>query len=108
MKNFWGYIKNNRFAIGCTGQTVYVYDDRGNELKSLVILNMPIPLCFVLERTYSLLNQRLEGLLFILLIQWSLSRSLDFQRLTVVRTTVFVSQMMVDTFIILNATSTAV
>ncbi len=33
MKNFWGYIKNNRFAIGCTGQTVYVYDDRGNELK---------------------------------------------------------------------------
>lgn len=33
MKKFWGYIKNDRFAIGCTGQTVYVYDDMGNQLK---------------------------------------------------------------------------
>lgn len=33
MKNFWGYIKNDMFGVGCTGQTVYVYDDKGNELK---------------------------------------------------------------------------
>lgn len=33
MRNFWGYIKNDKFAVGCTGQTVYVYDDAGNELK---------------------------------------------------------------------------
>lgn len=33
MKNFWGYIKNNHFSIGCTGQTVYIYDDAGNELS---------------------------------------------------------------------------
>ncbi len=32
MKNFVGYIKNDRFEIGCTGQTVYVYDKGGNEL----------------------------------------------------------------------------
>lgn len=31
--NFWGYIKNNKYAIGCTGWTVYVYDNMGNELK---------------------------------------------------------------------------
>ncbi len=33
MKNFWSYIKNDKFAVGCTGQTVYVYDDKGNEIK---------------------------------------------------------------------------
>lgn len=32
MKNFWTYIKNEKFAIGCTGQTVYVYDKNENEL----------------------------------------------------------------------------
>lgn len=33
MKDFWGYARNESFAIGCTGQTVYLYDNRGNELK---------------------------------------------------------------------------
>ncbi|MBS3948504.1 MAG: hypothetical protein KGZ57_09470 [Dethiobacter sp.] len=33
MRKFVGYINNDRFAIGCTGQSVYVYDDMGNELK---------------------------------------------------------------------------
>ena len=32
MKNFWSYIQNNRFAVGCTGQSVYVYDPEGREL----------------------------------------------------------------------------
>ena len=32
MINFWGYTKNDRFSIGCTGQTVYVYDASGIEL----------------------------------------------------------------------------
>jgi len=32
MPNFWSYIKNDRYAVGCTGQTVYVYDDSDNEL----------------------------------------------------------------------------
>ncbi|MDD2533286.1 MAG: hypothetical protein PHC86_01130 [Eubacteriales bacterium] len=32
MKNFWGYIKNEQYAIGCTGQTVYVLDSSGHEL----------------------------------------------------------------------------
>ena len=26
MRNFISYIKNDKYAIGCTGQTVYVYD----------------------------------------------------------------------------------
>ena len=33
MKNFKGYIKTDQFKIGCTGQTVYIYDKDGNEVK---------------------------------------------------------------------------
>ena len=33
MRKFVGYIKNEHFAVGCTGGTVYVYDDNGNEIK---------------------------------------------------------------------------
>jgi len=32
MPNFWSYITNDKYAIGCTGQTVYVYDASGREL----------------------------------------------------------------------------
>lgn len=32
MKKFWGYIENDRYAVGCTGQTTYVYDRAGREL----------------------------------------------------------------------------
>ena len=33
MKNFWGYAHNGRFGVGCTGQSVYIYDAEGRELK---------------------------------------------------------------------------
>lgn len=32
MRKFVSYIKNEKYAIGCTGGTVYVYDANGNEL----------------------------------------------------------------------------
>ena len=32
MKKFWSYIENGKYGIGCTGQTVYVYDQNGAEL----------------------------------------------------------------------------
>lgn len=32
MRSFWTYIQNDQFAVGTTGQTVYVYDRAGNEL----------------------------------------------------------------------------
>ncbi|MCL2547389.1 MAG: hypothetical protein FWE06_09470 [Oscillospiraceae bacterium] len=32
MPNFWSYITNDKYAVGCTGQTVYVYDALGNEI----------------------------------------------------------------------------
>ena len=32
MKKFWGYVSNNEFSVGCTGQTVFLYDKDGNEL----------------------------------------------------------------------------
>ena len=32
MKKFWGWASNDKFSIGCTGQTVYLYDKSGNEL----------------------------------------------------------------------------
>jgi len=31
MKSFWSYISNGNNSVGCTGQTVYVYDKEGNE-----------------------------------------------------------------------------
>lgn len=32
MKKFWSYIENDKYGVGCTGQTVYVYDKNGAEL----------------------------------------------------------------------------
>ena len=32
MKKFWSYIENDQYGVGCTGQTVYVYDKNGTEL----------------------------------------------------------------------------
>lgn len=32
MKNFWSLISNGNFKVGCTGQTVYVYDSSDNEI----------------------------------------------------------------------------
>ncbi len=31
MPSFWSYITNGKYSIGCTGQTVYIYDEKGNE-----------------------------------------------------------------------------
>ena len=33
MKKFWGYASNNCYSVGCTGQTVYLFDKNGNEIK---------------------------------------------------------------------------
>ena len=33
MKKFWGYAFNDKFSVGCTGQTVYLFDDNGNEIS---------------------------------------------------------------------------
>jgi len=33
MKSFWSYIKNDKFCIGCTGRTVYLYDENQKEIK---------------------------------------------------------------------------
>ena len=33
MKNFKGYIETDQFKIGCTGQTIYIYDKDGGEVK---------------------------------------------------------------------------
>ena len=32
MKKIWGHASNEKFSVGCTGQTVYVYDENGNEV----------------------------------------------------------------------------
>ena len=45
MPSFWSYIGNDRFNIGCTGQTVYVYDKAGKELarfKDLIYAYLPV------------------------------------------------------------------
>lgn len=33
MKNFWSYISNGKYSVGTTGQTVYLYDENGNEIR---------------------------------------------------------------------------
>ncbi len=45
MKKFWGYVSNNDFSVGCTGQAVYLYDKDGNELgkfKDLIYAYAPM------------------------------------------------------------------
>ena len=45
MKKFWGYVSNNKFSVGCTGQTVFLYDKDGNELgkfKDIIYGYMPM------------------------------------------------------------------
>lgn len=32
MPRFWSYISNGQYSVGCTGQTVYVYNSEGTEL----------------------------------------------------------------------------
>lgn len=32
MRKFWCYVSNETYSVGCTGQTVYVYDKEGKEL----------------------------------------------------------------------------
>lgn len=32
MKKFWSYTDNGKYCVGCTGQTVYLFDKNGREL----------------------------------------------------------------------------
>lgn len=32
MRNFWAYVSNGEFSVGCTGRTVFIYDKDNNEL----------------------------------------------------------------------------
>lgn len=32
MKKFWSHISNGNYSVGTTGQTVYIYDENGNEI----------------------------------------------------------------------------
>ena len=45
MPSFWSLIENEKYKIGCTGQTVYVYDKAGKELarfKDLIYAYLPV------------------------------------------------------------------
>lgn len=39
MPDFWSFIGNEKFDVGCTGRTVYVYDKTGKELAKFKDLN---------------------------------------------------------------------
>ena len=39
MKKFWGYVSNNEFSVGCTGQTVFLYDKDGKEIGKFKDIN---------------------------------------------------------------------
>ena len=45
MKKFCSYIKNDEYAVGCTGQTVWLFDSEGNVLskfKDLPYAYLPV------------------------------------------------------------------
>jgi len=45
MKNFWGYTTNGEYSVGCTGQTVYLYDKENNEInkfKDIIYAYSPV------------------------------------------------------------------
>lgn len=33
MKKFWSFISNGEYSVGCTGQTVYLYNKNGDEIS---------------------------------------------------------------------------
>ena len=39
MKNFWSFTGNDKFNIGCTGSTVYIYDKNNKELAKFKDIN---------------------------------------------------------------------
>lgn len=44
MRKFWGYATNGEFSVGCTGQTVYLYDKDNNEInrfKDIIYAYLP-------------------------------------------------------------------
>lgn len=34
VKNFYSFVSNGEYSVGCTGQTVYIFDENGTELAS--------------------------------------------------------------------------
>lgn len=32
MRNFWAYVTNGEYSVGCTGRTVFIYDKDNNEI----------------------------------------------------------------------------
>lgn len=46
MKKFWSYIENDKYSVGCTGQTVFIYDKNGNELAKFKDLPYAYKLAF--------------------------------------------------------------
>ena len=41
MKNFVGFTSNSEYSVGCTGQTVYLYDKDSKELAKFNQKNAP-------------------------------------------------------------------
>ncbi len=45
MRNYWSLVGNGKYQVGCTGQTVYVLDNDGNEIakfKDLIYAYTPV------------------------------------------------------------------
>ena len=33
MKKFWGICNNDKYAVGCNGASIYIYDKNGKQLQ---------------------------------------------------------------------------
>ena len=49
MKNFLSYIEKDRYGVGCTGQTIFVYDKSGNKLAKFK--DLPY-VCYMRNNTF--------------------------------------------------------
>ncbi len=56
MPQFWSCVGDDPFHIGCTGQTVYVFDKAGTDMtkfKDLFYIGKAKAMCYILENNYS-------------------------------------------------------
>ena len=40
MKSFWSYVSNGKYAVGCTGGTVYVYVENMNLMQICIFYKL--------------------------------------------------------------------
>lgn len=81
MKNFWSYITNGTYFVGCTGRTVYVYDNAGNELGKFKDIIYAYHVAFVPNTNIIVVKSTDAGLAIYSLDEMRLIKKVKFSKL---------------------------